>query len=500
MNRMLLTMPVVVSLIARVPPVLGGDLAVPPANEGPATEESAMHTEGCPNWPGQNCNGIDVMLGQLYGFSHQTRLGTYPNGETGFSAATTSCNNGVVRVPWFAPMNVNHPGITINLFRLAQGRLTHIGGHWMKHGFTALASNQCGFGCEGCGGTQLCIGCSDTYGAGTNASRTYLGPRKEWNPFTGVWNCVGSHFSGGMPDCTRRHSSSGHAATDHYTRVADQDLLTPGAQYFYDGYYVVRDDLDLHNSVGYKSVTFSWNGSSWSASSSGSTTPPTYGVILNPNVWGDEHVLADTTGEGGEVHLAVKTTDNGNGTWHFEYAVYNLNYHRRVRSFSVPKSAGTNITNIGFHGPPLEEQSQTPWTVTVDASSCTWATDTYNQDPNANAIIFGSLYNFWFDADAEPAPSEVSMEPFLPAADDGALTVLTASITGPSAAGGPCGDFDGDGDVDLTDFTQFQLCFGGSNNPPAATCPPGVDADCDGDGDVDLADFLVFQQNFTGSM
>ena len=61
------------------------------------------------------------------------------------------------------------------------------------------------------------------------------------------------------------------------------------------------------------------------------------------------------------------------------------------------------------------------------------------------------------------------------------------------------GDLDGDGDVDLSDFTVFQLCFGGSNNPPAGTCPPGIDADLDDDGDVDLADFLIFQQNFTGS-
>ena len=62
------------------------------------------------------------------------------------------------------------------------------------------------------------------------------------------------------------------------------------------------------------------------------------------------------------------------------------------------------------------------------------------------------------------------------------------------------GDLDFDGDVDLSDFVAFQLCFGGSNNPPAPTCPPGVDADLDADGDVDLADFLIFQQNFTGSL
>jgi 6-phosphogluconolactonase (cycloisomerase 2 family) len=63
-----------------------------------------------------------------------------------------------------------------------------------------------------------------------------------------------------------------------------------------------------------------------------------------------------------------------------------------------------------------------------------------------------------------------------------------------------CGDFDGDGDVDLADFATFSQCFGGSNNPPNPGCPPGADADCDDDGDVDLADFSIFAQNYTGSM
>jgi len=65
-------------------------------------------------------------------------------------------------------------------------------------------------------------------------------------------------------------------------------------------------------------------------------------------------------------------------------------------------------------------------------------------------------------------------------------------------AGG--GDLDGDADADLRDFALLQLCFGGANNSPSPSCPPGVDADLDGDGDVDLADFLIFQQNFTGSL
>jgi hypothetical protein len=57
-------------------------------------------------------------------------------------------------------------------------------------------------------------------------------------------------------------------------------------------------------------------------------------------------------------------------------------------------------------------------------------------------------------------------------------------------------DLDKDGDVDLSDFSYFQSCFGGPNRPPAQS---GCDsADLDGDADVDLADFAVFQSCFNG--
>lgn len=57
-------------------------------------------------------------------------------------------------------------------------------------------------------------------------------------------------------------------------------------------------------------------------------------------------------------------------------------------------------------------------------------------------------------------------------------------------------DFDFDGDVDLTDFNYFRMCFNGPNRPPAITgCDP---PDLDGDNDVDLADFSLFRNCFNG--
>ena len=43
------------------------------------------------------------------------------------------------------------------------------------------------------------------------------------------------------------------------------------------------------------------------------------------------------------------------------------------------------------------------------------------------------------------------------------------------------------------------MCFNGSARPPAAQCPPGVNADFDNDTDVDVVDFVIFAQQYTGA-
>src|SRR5437667_4536432 len=122
--------------------------------------------------------------------------------------------------------------------------------------------------------------------------------------------------------------------------------------------------------------------------------------------------------------MGYKVTNQSAGVWHYEYAVYNENLGRGIQSFSVPLGPGINISNIDFHAPPQEPgwandgtqnnqgYSSTPWTVTQDASSITWSTETFATNQNANAIRWGTLYNFRFDADQPPQSANATVDFF----------------------------------------------------------------------------------------
>ena len=85
-------------------------------------------------------------------------------------------------------------------------------------------------------------------------------------------------------------------------------------------------------------------------------------------------------------------------------------------------------------------------------------------------VTIDSMF-FYGDGDATIYLDTVSHNP------DGALAATLIS-----------GDFDGDGDVDGDDLTQWQGDYG-----------VNADSDADGDGDSDGFDFLVWQQNYMGS-
>src|SRR5437667_613196 len=126
-------------------------------------------------------------------------------------------------------------------------------------------------------------------------------------------------------------------------------------------------------------------------------------------------------GNDGIWFMGYNVTNPATGVWHYEYALYNENLDRSIQSFSVPVAAGVNISNVDFHAPPQEPgwpndgtfnsqgYSSTPWSVTQAGGSITWNCETFAQNQNANAIRFGTLYNFRFDADQPPQSANATV-------------------------------------------------------------------------------------------
>ena len=385
-------------------------MAMPPLQHGVGSETPTL------------VPGPDVIVGDLPSmaqFGNDT-----VNHLVGLGVGTTSCNNGDQPFNWFALPQTDHPVIPQNLYRMSGGatnneRFEQVGQSWMKHAFTALEGTVCGTcNTSGCTqGTHLCPGCSDPYGASLNASQTGIGSRAWVNPFTGAF-----------PSTANNHSGHSHAGTSHRVTVASSDLdpaQNSGATYFAEGQYLTPHEYawcqshpgqcNMYNNASYRRFNVSGSGDNYTFSSSGSTVRMQAAVNAWQTLGGATvNQIEPDPGNDGIWFMGYKVTNPSTGVWHYEYALYNQNLDRAIQSFSVPLGPGVNISNIGFHAPRQEPgwandgtfnnqgYSSTPWTVMQDGTSITWNTETFAQNQNANAIRFGTLYNFRFDADQPP--------------------------------------------------------------------------------------------------
>jgi hypothetical protein len=117
----------------------------------------------------------------------------------------------------------------------------------------------------------------------------------------------------------------------------------------------------------------------------------------------------------------VKVSDLGGGMWRYEYALQNNISDRAAGWVGIPIPHNATITNIGFNdvdyhsGEPFDG---TDWQATVldgaGPAIILWQTETYEQNPDANALRWGTLYNFRFDIDAPPVGAEGSIGLFKP--------------------------------------------------------------------------------------
>ena len=131
------------------------------------------------------------------------------------------------------------------------------------------------------------------------------------------------------------------------------------------------------------------------------------------------------------------------GVWHYEYAIYNENLDRAIQSFACIQGCGTAVSNLGFHAPPNHPGFPNDGTVggagfsnaawaRPDLNSLTWSTETLAQNPNANAIRWGTLYNFRFDSGQPPVATNATIGFFKTG------TPITVGIMGPLQDQGAC--------------------------------------------------------------
>jgi hypothetical protein len=367
--------------------------------------------------------GPDIIVGDLPDMVQVGSTGS----QVGLGVATTSCNIGDQPVDFHALPETDHPFFPQNLYRMSGGadntaRFEQVGQAWIKHAFGADELDECNVGCDTSNCvqfSQLCPGCADPYLADENGWYDLLGSRAWVNPFTGAFP------PGPSPYPSSNHTGHNHDGASHRIRVNVDDLnttLNPGATYFAEAAYLTAQEYawcqshpgqcNMYNNASHRQFLVSGT-TNFTFSPVGVTGRMQPAIMAWTNATISPQLQPDP-GNDGVWYLGYKVTNPSTGTWHYEYAVYNYNLDRSIQSFSVPLGAGANLSNIGFHAPPQEPgwandgtfnnqgYSSTPWLVTQASDSITWNSETFAQNQNANAIRFGTLYNFRFDADQPP--------------------------------------------------------------------------------------------------
>ena len=338
----------------------------------------------------------------------------------------------------------NHPMWTQNVYRLYNDRFEQKGMSWVKHdGWDTEVSRptNCDVDCPcppSCTvDSVLDAGCHDTYGVCLNAPQNRLGPRSQINPATGLWPV------GGWPPA---YCSPGGSKIACRLQVKTADLVTGGG-YFLEQHVISPDEPSSArtNNVSYQTATVGTGTASLCdpATECGAKRPcegtgctNLYPLTVEHDIesceepairaWKANYPSVVETDiqvppdpgppivNDGLFILAAKATAIGSGWWEYEYALYNMNSDRSAKAFRVALPTDMceeelqDIRNTaGFHD--LDYHSGEVWDgtdwmpPTVVSGSITWATTPYIMNPNANALRWGTLYNFRFQVQRPPA-------------------------------------------------------------------------------------------------
>ena len=392
---------------------------------GLTTDITLVYRNGDNNWDGHD-DSIEVQRCSLTPEGTQTACtASSTTGSVVIDQDSSLINNGQTAVAWYYRLNGDHPPynndqhpfLIWNLYRVdADGRIKQVGVSGAKHAFETINYNcSCG------DGHVIYPTCEDTYAVYNNDTSQFLGPRSEIIPHTAVWgrcdsfldtNCDGSEDTGGAPTLYANRMA-----------VTESDMLAPlatGARYFFEYWYVVRDDQNIYNSMGFREIEPVKNGGDWQVNLV-DNVPAGNNFKLGPvlNLWVDPAAAPANTDNQelttplGRARIAVKATDLGDGTWRYEYAVSNFDYaHVQIdpahpnepnikvdsnhgfSTFSVPVGTGA-ISGLRFDD--TDNNAANDWSATTTGGNVTWT-----MPSGQNSLDWGTMYHFEFVSNQPP--------------------------------------------------------------------------------------------------
>lgn len=324
---------------------------------------------------------IDVALIEI-GFLQQSAR------EGGFVAVTPSAelqNVGQGDVAWEEALDPDHPMLAWALYRKQGDVFEQIGVSATKHAFFSTNEN-----CPCPGGNILWAGgCTDIYGVFTNEDRTNLGPREEITAASTSWDACGSLFDAGCDGF--RDFPTPADSLERRMAVAEADLLVPGAEYFIEAWYLVADDINIFNTMGYRPVTPSFGGGffSFSLGAALAEGPAIDAWVPRGTLAPDQSAQVVTTNDG-QFEVAGKVVEISPGSYRYEYAIMNFDFDPMLRSFEIPVEPGVTITSVSFSD--ATQSASDDWTASVSANAVTWTA------PASQGVDWGRMLRLGFVA------------------------------------------------------------------------------------------------------
>jgi len=333
-------------------------------------------------------------------------------------------------IPWhekftgnFPPHNNDqHPYLIWNMYRVdSVGKLEQIGRSGIKHAFLTVNTSCAANGGINCSNNHiLWPGCEDVYPVGNNDSARDLGPREEVNPLTGIFVSTGSFFD---PNRDGQQENFSDAPGENRMQVLREDLLTPGAGYFFESWYVIRDDSNIFNSMGYHPTTPSnTSGDSWTYGLGPFQNGPVIDQWVAPAIdpaTGSQNVEFFNPSVG-HFKLAVKTTDLGGGLFRYVYMLMNFDVNAGISALRFDGIGDVDTGSLDFHD--VDQDAGNDWS--VSQAPLRFAAAAGNQMP------WGNGYTFSFVAAGPPTMGEVtvSIGDSAGATSEQTVAILTAAL------------------------------------------------------------------------